>query len=335
MKATFFPFTRITDKIVDAIGGCLRPIVIYQPSRLLPFKAAQKWVSDGLIELRFPVSGDEATLEAIVKNFHSWGEYHHKGMDLKAVYKKSSPRMAPFFDENSVSKIRFDIKSHARNPKLEKETDRLSAARVFLHMAQEYDTRLQEVKCDLEQLDTMERRFKNELHGNTSEFIPKGKEGTVTLKEDPGSYMTTQRIDAWADLFLNDERHHTQGAPELLVTSSRSVWDDLVENVSDQKEAIRFDRIPARQVQNEAVGEWRNRFNLYLEALVSEKGAAVQAPPDHPFDYDHDAALTILKVQNTDALDFFARPPRPKRPQHSILSGASRPKNLLIGLVEI
>jgi len=335
MKATFFPFTCITDKIVDAIGGCLRPIVIYQPSRLLPFKGAEKWVQDGFIELRFPISGDEAMLEAIVKNFHSWGELHHKGMDLKAVYTKSGPSMAPFFDENSVSKIRFDIKKDAPDPKFEKETDHLSIARVFLHMAQEYDTRIQEVNCDLEQLDTMERCFKNELRGNISDLNPKSKDGSVTQKEDPGSYMTTQRIETWADLFLNDALHHTQGAPELLITSSRFVWEDLKERVPDQKEVIRFDRIPSRQVQNEAVQEWRNRFNLYLETLVSKKGAAAQAPPEHRLDYGFDAALTILRIQSTDALDFFARPPRRKRPKHKIFPGAFRPENLLIGLVEI
>ena len=335
MKATFFPFTCITDKIVDAIGGCLRPIVVYQPSRLLPFKGAEKWVRDGFIELRFPISGDEAMLEAIIKNFHSWGELHHKGIDLKAIYTKSGPSAAPFFDEDSISKIRFDIKKRARDPKFEKETDRLSIARVFLHMAQEYDTRIQEVNCDFERLDTMERCFKNELRGNISDLIPKSKDGTVTLKEDPGSYMTTQRIEAWADLFLSDALHHTQGTPELLVTSSRFVWEDLKEEVSDPKAVIRFDRIPSRQVRNEAVQEWRNRFNLYLKALVSEKGAAAQAPPENRFDYDDDAALTILRVPNTDALDFFARSPGRKRPKHKILSGASRPKNLLIGLLEI
>ena len=335
MKATFFPFTCITDKLVDAIGGCLRPIVIYQPSRLLPFKGTEKWVRDGLIELRFPISGDEAMLAAIVKNFHSWGELHHKGIDLKAVYTKSGPGRAPFFDEDSVSKIRFDIKKHARDPKLEKETDRLSIARVFLHMAQEYDTRILEVNCDLEKLDTTERRFKTELRGNISDLTPKSKAGTITLKEDPGNYMTTQRIDAWADLFLKDALHDTQGAPELLITSSRSVWGDLKEKVSDQEAVIRFDRIPSRQVQNEAVQEWRNRFNLYLKALVSEKGAVAQAPPEQRFDYDYDTALTILRVQNTDALDFFASLPRRKRPKHQLLSGASRPKNVLIGLVEI
>ena len=335
MKATFFPFTCISDKIVDAIGGCLRPIVVYQPSRLLPFKGAEKWVRDGFIELRFPISGDEAMFEAIVKNFHSWGELHHKGMDLKAVYTKSGPGRAPFFDENSVSKIRYDIKKGSPDPKFEKETDRLSMARVFLHMAQEYDARIQEVNCDLEQLDTMERCFKNELRGNISDLIPKSKDGTVTLKEDPGSYMTTQRIETWADLFLNDALHHTLKAPELLITSSRSVWGELKEKVPDQKEVIRFDRIPSHQVQNEAAQEWRNHFNLYLEALVSGKGAATQAPPEHRLDYDTDAALTILRVQSTDAFDFFARPPRRMRPKHKRLPGASRPKNLLIGLVEI
>jgi len=296
MKATFFPFTCITDKIVDAIGGCLRPIVIYQPSRLLPFKGAEKWVHDGLIELRFPISGDEAMFAMTVKNFHSWGELHHNGIDLKAIYTKSGPSVAPFFDENSVSKIRFDIKKNAQEPKLEKKTDRLSIARVFLHMAQEYDIRVQEVNCDLKQLDTMERRFKTELRENISDLIPKNKDVTLTLKEDPGSYMTTQRIETWTDLFLNDVLHHTQGAAELLITSSRSVWEDLKEKVSDQKEVIRFDRIPSRQVQNEAVAEWRNRFNFYLEALVSEKGAAAQVPPEYRFDNDCDAALTILRV---------------------------------------
>jgi len=335
MKATFFPFTCITDKIVDAIGGCLQPIVIYQPSRLRPFKGAEKWVQDGVIELRFPISGDEAMFEAIVKNFHSWGELHHKGMDLKAVYTKSGPNMAPFFDENSVSKIRFDIKKDAPDKKFEKDADRLSIARVFLHMAQEYDARIQEVNCDLEQLDTMERSFKNELRGNLSDLIPKSKAGTVTLKEDPGSYMTTQRIETWADLFLNDALHHTQGTPGLLITSSRFVWEDLKEKGSDQKEVIRFDRIPSRQVQNEATQEWRNHFNLYLEALVSEKGAAAQAPPEHRLDYGCDAALTLLRVQSTDALDFFAGPPMRERPKHKILPGTSGPKNLLIGLVEI
>ncbi len=335
MKATFFPFTCITAKIVDAIAGCLRPVVIYQPSRLLSFKGAEKWVQDGFIELRFPIAGDEAMLEAIVKNYHSWGELHHKGIDLKAIHTKSGRSMAPLVDENSVSKIRSDIKKDARDPKLEKETDRLSIARVFLHLAQEYDTRIQELNCDLEQLDTMERRIKNELRGNTSDLIPKGRDGTVTLKEDPGSFMTAQRIDAWADLFSNDALHYTQGAPELLITSSRSVWGDLKEKVSDQEAVIRFERIPSRQVQNEALQEWRNRFNLYLEALISEKGAAVQAPPEHRFDYDTDTKLTLLRVQNIDALDFFDRSPRRKRPKHKPLSGASRPKNLLIGLLEI
>ena len=335
MRAIFFPFTCITEKTIDVMGGYLRPIVIYQPSRLLPFKGATKWISDRFIELRCPLSGDEAMLETILKDFRGWGELHHQGIDLKAAYAKAGSDTVPFFYEDSVSKIRSDIKIHAQHPKPNPERDRLSIARVFLHMAQEYDSRIQEVNDDMELLEVMQRRFKKELQGVLSDATPKGKEGMEGLKEDPGSYMTAERLDAWTALFLSDEMHHAGDASGMLVTNSRSVWLELVDSVAGPREIIRLERMPSLWKGNAAAQEWRHRFDLYLETLIKEKGPVAAMAPAQRLDSGDGGTLTILRVLNTDVFEFFAqflkqRPQRHETPPRSVWA-----QNLLIGLIEI
>ena len=122
----------------------------------------QKWAESGLIDIRIPVFGDENKLEAILKDFRIWANLHRQGT---LDFLKAWSGKIPFFDETLVSQIRADISKRSGIDQAPKESDDIFSARLFLHIAQEFDLHNIGLNQDLRSIETMEQDLFKSLHG--------------------------------------------------------------------------------------------------------------------------------------------------------------------------
>ncbi|MDM8549506.1 hypothetical protein QUF72_05485 [Desulfobacterales bacterium HSG2] len=295
MKPIYFPFTYVSEPVAEALASCFRQTVIYQPSlRKLPEKM-QKRVKNGLFDIRTPVRGDEEKLDAIIKDYRNWAEIH-QGSE-KAFF-KTQGNTIPFFDETSARQIVTDIRQQATGrQQAEPETpDPLLNARIFLCMAHEFDMQNRELEDDLASFDEMEQDLMKNLKGE-SEI--RNLKSEIRNSDDPGIYMTAERINSWVHLMGHDPERSG-----MFVTSSRSVFEDLTDKAPTTEKIFHFDSIPiCESGMDEKFGFWQDSLTERLQMLaesawpVSAEEISLKAPEDNGC--DRSVSLTVCLVPET------------------------------------
>ncbi|MBL0700900.1 MAG: hypothetical protein JJV92_08465, partial [Desulfosarcina sp.] len=210
MKAIFFPYTYISGTVVKALNSWFRQIIVYQPSKLNDPDIMNDAESIDVISIRTPVSGDENLIKRIIQDFKAWGDIHNDG-EMETI--KFTGNTIPFFDENSINQIKADIKQGMSNPAEMKE-DHLLNARVFLHLAQEFDKQNDEIRQGLFLCEEMEQKLINDIMGidknNTDQNKP--KEFSPDISDN---FMIEKRIVSWSGLFM----HEKECVPLFITTS--------------------------------------------------------------------------------------------------------------------
>ena len=189
MKAIYFPFTFISKPIVDALSACFKKTAVYQiTKRNIPEKM-KKWDTSGKIEIRIPVEGNEDKIEKILKDYKAWADLH-QGSELSIL--KTQAGKIPFFNENSISQITSDIKKSDPEKHSPEKPDISLNARLFLQIAQEYDSQADILRQDLQLFDTMEQNLIKNLKGENEYFpVEMGRNQEFEI-DSPGNYMTKE-----------------------------------------------------------------------------------------------------------------------------------------------
>ena len=76
MKPIYFPFTYISEPVVEATGVCFKQLVVYQPSNQKVPEKMQKWAKSGILDIRVPVKSDEKELDAALRDYKTWVNIH-------------------------------------------------------------------------------------------------------------------------------------------------------------------------------------------------------------------------------------------------------------------
>ncbi len=328
MKPIYFPFTYISESVLEALSAFFKQIIVYQPSSLNIPESMQKQADSNLLEIRIPVKGDENKIDNIVKDYKSWANIH-QGSEM--AFFKTKPDMIPFFGEFSTSQIKADIKKKERKQQNEKKQDSLLNARIFLHIAQEFDLQNWEINKELLLLEEKASDLIDNLKGE-DELSFKGNDREKALKIDYQSeYMTPDRIIAWTHLLQYD-----QDMSNLFITNSRSVVEHLVEKTPDAKIVLSIDSIPLTNSNDEKREKWQNSLNEQLELIF---GGSLPASEDikikSPFDKDDGkkVSLTLYLVPGESPYKFFTRSAWHKTPVKEINKEAGF-NNTLIGFIE-
>lgn len=328
MKPIYFPFTYISESVLEALSAFFKQIIVYQPSSLNIPESMQKQADSNLLEIRIPVKGDENKIDNIVKDYKSWANIH-QGSEM--AFFKTKPDMIPFFGEFSTSQIKADIKKKERKQQNEKKQDSLLNARIFLHIAQEFDLQNWEINKELLLLEEKASDLIDNLKGE-DELSFKGNDREKALKIDYQSeYMTPDRIIAWTHLLQYD-----QDMSNLFITNSRSVVEHLVEKTPDAKIVLSIDSIPLTNSDDEKREKWQNSLNEQLELIF---GGSLPASEDikikSPFDKDDGkkVSLTLYLVPGESPYKFFTRIAWHKTPVKEINKEAGF-NNTLIGFIE-
>jgi hypothetical protein len=259
MNPVYFPFTYIPEPIVEALASCFGQTIVYQAMTQNIPEILKTEAEKGVLEIRTPVTTDEQKLTAIIRDYKNWGIVHQ---GAEKSFLKFQKEKVPFFDDTSEIKIRSDIKKYKAGKTEEKDIpDTLLNSRIFLQIAQEFDMQNQDVNHDLDELKTLEQQLIKHLHDDEPEFlIPKSES---LIHQDTGAYMTSERLEHWADLIRQDSAELSG----IFITHSPSVLDLITDKLPDLKLIHHWNSVPIYH-QNDIPETWQNDFMDYLQTLT-------------------------------------------------------------------
>jgi len=308
MKPVYFPFTYISEPVLEALSAFFKQIVVYQPSNLKIPESMQKQADSGLLEIRIPVKGDENKIDNILKDYKNWATIH-QGSEL--AFLKTKPDIIPFFSDSSTSQIKADIKKKKQKQLNEKKQDSLLNARIFLHIAQEFDSQNWEINKELLLSEEKTSNLIDNLKGE-DELSFKGNDIENALKIDYQSdYMTPDRIIAWTHLLQYD-----QDMSNLFITNSRSMIEHLVEKTPEAKIVLSIDSIPLTNSRDKKTEKWQKDLIEQLELLLRNSlPASEDIKIKSPFDKEDGkkVSLTLYLVQGESPYNFLPAAPGRKR----------------------
>ncbi len=329
MKPIYFPFTYISKPTAQALAACFAQTAVYQLATSKIPDEMQESADTGILEIRIPVTDDGEKLDAIVKEYRTWADVH-RGSEIGFL--KFMADKIPFFDESSSSQIRALIKKTGEKTPSPEKPDPLLHARLFLHMAQELDLQNDRLTRDLVTVEAMEEDFMKELKGENEDDPARAAAIKALETDDPGHYMTQERIESWALLMQQDPQ-----VSGLFITSSRAVLDLLQDRMPEMEEVTRFDAVPAGVPDPEARATWQDELIKYLENLATDPWPAeIEAmadPPEVPGS-ETTVALTLFIAPGKTPHEFFADCLETDALQSESKQDSPGFKNTLIGLVE-
>jgi hypothetical protein len=301
MKPIYFPFTYIPKSVGKELFACFGQTAVYQISATKIPDEMQKLSQDGVLDLRIPVESDGILLDKIRKEYHSWLNSHQ---GTESAFLKAMAGKIPFFDESASSQIRSDIKKTLKQIPSKEKPDPLFNAGLFLHMAQEFDFQKKRLNQDLMDIETIEEDLMKNLKGENDDTQTQDVTRKALEKEDPGRYMTTRRIEAWASLMSQDPQ-----VSGLFITSSPAVLEHIIEIVPEMEQVIRFDAIPMDTDKIEAFSKWQDDLMETLEMLVTKNWPVsidTMSPPPGLHRSERHIALTLYIVPHKTPHECFA-----------------------------
>jgi hypothetical protein len=329
MRPIYFPFTYISKPTAEALAACFAHTAVYQLSSSKIPDEMRESADNGLFEIRIPVNDDEEKLDAILKEYRTWADVH-RGSEFGFL--KSMADKIPFFDETSSSQIRSEIKKTGKKAPSPEKPDPLFRARLFLHMAQELDLQNDLLTRDLVGVEAMEEDFMKELKGENEDDPVRAATNKALATDDPGHYMTQERIESWALLMQQDPQ-----VSGLFITHSRAVLDLIMDRMPEMEQVTRFGAVPAGKPDAEALAAWQDELIKHLQNLATHSWPAeIEAmadPPEVP-DSKSNVALTLFIAPGKTPHEFFAQCLETDALQAESIPDSPRFKNTLIGLVE-
>jgi len=237
MKPLFFPYTYVTEPVINAYRYFFSGISVFQSSvKHIPEPMGQ-WAEQGFLEIQMPDPKVSRIFDRVFTETENWARGQRGGM---ATFLKAYQDETPFFGPSSVSRIRQDIRETGRavSPD-ESQEDATFRARFFLQIAQDFDVHNESLFHQMQRQDVMEKNLYRELRGEEHFMDRARKPGSAWGNEDPLEYMLLDRLKAWSRVVLS--HGHVKG---LLVTTTTAIPDLIQEHLSDGEALIPVATIP-------------------------------------------------------------------------------------------
>jgi hypothetical protein len=345
MKPVYFPFTCISDLSGEIIPAIFGQIVLYRPSSQNLSETMQKLAKREALDIRIPVKKDESKLNAALKDYKSWLNLHLGDKRGMTAFFKTYADTIPFFDDTITAQIRADIKKKTQQKQPETKPDPLFNARIFLHIAQEFDTQNWEINQKLFLVDKMQQNLIENIKGEIDSSYIENAENNLPGSYEPesyepesyepesydqGAYMTAERITAWALLMQHDQ----QGSG-LFITDSKSAFEYLIDKASQTEIIVGFDSMPLQKNSAGKADKWRDNFMKQLEIIAKNPWPASTdniAGPPFEKNSDTKVSLTLAIVPGETPHEFFAGCCGYNQPESK---EKSQFQNTLLGLVEL
>ena len=342
MKPIYFPFTCISDLSAEIISAIFGQIVVYRPSNQNLSETMQKMAKKGILDIQIPVKKDENKLDAILKDYKSWLNLHLGDKQGMTGFFKTHADKIPFFDDTITAQIRADIRKKVQPKQPETKPDPLFNARIFLSIAQEFDTQNWEINQKLFMVEEMQQKLIENIKGEIDSLYIENAENNLLEScdlpefydpgayDDPGAYMTADRIKAWSLLMQHDQQESG-----LFITDSSSAFEYLIDKASRAEIIAGFDSIPLQKNSVEKADKWRDNFMKQLEIIARNPWPASTdkiAGPSFAKNSDTKVSLTLAIVPGKTPHEFFAGCCGYNQPESK---EKSQFQNTLLGLVEL
>ena len=227
MIPAYMPFTYLPESTASVLTRLVGPMVVYQPTKKNIPDGLRTSASQGLVEIRVPVTHDDDRVCAALAEFTEWMRMNPAASTPGAGFFSARQAEIPFFDETAVNRIRSEINRYRSPGPRADQSEAEFSARLFLAVAQENDLATDHLDHDLNRFNALENDFLETLTDADDAGFPRKAYGETLWREDPGAKLTGQRIRAWFKLAAADAE-----PPDLLVTTSASVMDTLVETMA-------------------------------------------------------------------------------------------------------
>lgn len=332
MKTVYFPHTYVPRWVAQTLAFYFRHFIIYWPSGTKVPHEMQPWLEANVMEVRRPVQIDDRAIKKVIQDFRSFAELHQDSTAIRTLAFWRQPGSVPFFDETSASRIVRDLKKNMKPETNDKNLDPLFCAQVFLHFAQEFDRQQDELKRELGIHSQRSQDLIKNLKGPDETGLSGIRPAAENKVDDPAEYMALDRLQTWARLFMEDPVDSG-----LFVTSSRSVFNHLIENQPAGGKMIQSANLPALRPEDAASVSWRDGFVRQMNRLI-ETGEPEPGPvfADVPRAEAAEAnvALSLYLLTGRCPGDVFASILETQS-GHKIQSRRSgKSENTLIGFIE-
>ncbi|MFH0724952.1 MAG: hypothetical protein V2B19_01115 [Pseudomonadota bacterium] len=247
MQPIYFPHTYITDETFQALTACFQKITVYQPTlRHIP-ESMMPWRNSDQLEIRCPIGEFETDIESSLKAYQHLGDIHQgRTREVKHFH----PAGIPFFDDTSPQKIRADLIREIRGNELGKDaiapsTAKLIHAGLFLQMAQNLDANQDGIRRNMAACAGMEKNLFKNLKEDDDLLFEELASSTPPSSDSPGEHRVRERFSAWTRLFLfdismNHKEKKTPSLPLLFITSSQSLFDEIIADDTDNTSFFYF-----------------------------------------------------------------------------------------------
>ncbi len=299
MKPVYFPFTYINDTVSRDLYACFGQITVYQPgSHEIP-ENMRRLADEGVLDIRVPVSGDEARIEALIKEYKEWGALHQKS---DTAFLKAIGERVPFFDDTFSTQLSSQIKKIRDENYSKEKPDILFNARLFLCLAQDYDLMQDGINRDLVSVYEMEKKLLEGLTHEDEEFFSRNTGNSLQAADDSGKYKIKERIDAWTYLMSNDME-----LPGFFITDCRDAFDFIIEKTGDMKEIVELASVPVC-AKTGIMDKWRGLFTEQIEGLLTDDNFTMD---EKIFDLPaakepgREISLKLFRIINKSRSDFI------------------------------
>lgn len=270
----YMPFTYMSEPLTTLLTRHFSDLVVHMPMAALAPEAMLNAEKAGRLQLRFSDSIDAHQLQQAVNSFISWASLHGGKTGSLAGFFRAGQYQKRAAAEPGTSQIRSLIRNWGDTISEKEVVDPLFEAALFLVLAHQYDQQQDALDRDLSSVQAMENRF-SEILGESDGPRPLGPALDAVGSNpsaDRGTYMTRQRLRAWAQL--------AQGKVEpegVFITTSRAVWLHVLEALGDPEVA----RYPMEMVQTEVFSKVRgqtDQLKTCLAQFLRENSTLPSAP---------------------------------------------------------
>ena len=217
MTPVYFPFTHLPSRAAPALQACFESLTLLRPfADPLP-PGMRELERRGFLKIVAPVRGDEEAPAAALRQLQEWGDRHAGGVGPATAFWHG--RVAG--GDPSAFELAARIKRRPTSVEGPCAADRLRAARVFLHLAQELDRQEDELLQGLASHDQLNARLMEGLMGRPGPGPPSRQSPSALPHE---AHRLADRLSAWARLFIARECPRP-----VLVTTGAGVVEHLLE----------------------------------------------------------------------------------------------------------
>ncbi len=325
MTPIYFPFTYVSQAVVSAFCSCFPKVIVYQPTRLTTPNNMNELATKGLINIRFPDAlpdtfdddrFDDNRFNTICKDFKNWMDLH-QGSEIDFL--KAQMDETPFFDESSTFRISADIRKKIGKKKHDQDvSDLYLKAMIFLKFTQDFDMQNFEIDQRFRSCQDMEQDLFKTLKGEEAHLFEKKSQknhgaGADGPSNDQGSYMTSERVSAWARLVTSPVTR--PGACQkvlsgLFITTSHAVFNFIKEKTPDAEKICEFDSIPISPGTEKEVEKWQKSLGEYINIIArdpAEISSDIMLKPPLAKESSETLTLKLFIAKDEAPRDFFAR----------------------------